>query len=97
MILALGVAAQQADHAGVVGGVDLFGARRGAEKAGDAAQSVFVGLPGKGAVLGMGIRLALEGGQQVLDSDNILGCDCRHGDILQCSVVEATVAGRSPL
>src|ERR1035438_472305 len=60
---ALGAGAQLADDAGVIAGVNLLGARRGAKEAGRAMQSLLVGFGGKGGVLGVRIRLALKGGQ----------------------------------
>jgi len=44
-------------NAGVVAGVNLLGARGGAEKAGDAMEAVLVSPGGKGGVLGMRVRL----------------------------------------
>ena len=64
-------AAQLVDDAGVVGGVNLLGAGSGAEQAGCAVQPVLVGLDGKCSVFGVRIRLALKGGQKILNGDCI--------------------------
>ena len=66
MNLALRLAAQLLDDAGVIGGVNLLGARRGPEQAGGSVQPVLVGLDGKGGVFGVRVRLALKGGQKIL-------------------------------
>ena len=62
MNLALRLAAQLLDDAGMIGCVNLLGARRGSEQAGGSVLAVGVRLDGKGGVLGVRIRLALKGG-----------------------------------
>jgi hypothetical protein len=62
MNLALGVAAQLSNHLGVVGEVNLLGARGGAKEAGGPMQTILVSLDSKGCVLGVRVRLAFKGG-----------------------------------
>ena len=78
MNLAGGLAAQLLDDAGMVGGVNLLGAGGGAEKAGGSVQPVFIGLGGKRGVLGVRVRLALKGGEQILDGDFVFRGDGWH-------------------
>ena len=61
-------AAQLAQHARLIVGVDLLSARGGAKQAGDPGQPVGIRLDGEGFVACVDIGLALIGGQQVLDS-----------------------------
>jgi hypothetical protein len=75
---ALGSAVQLVQNAGVIGRVDLLGARRGAKEAGYAVQIFLVGLFGKGSVFGMRIRFAIECGQQVLNGNYTIFSNCLH-------------------
>jgi S-adenosylmethionine hydrolase len=69
--LALRVAAQHIDDAGMICRMDLLGARRRAEEAGSPTQLVLIGLDGKGCVPGVRVRLAIKGGHQVLNGNCI--------------------------
>jgi hypothetical protein len=79
MNLAMGLAAQLLEDAGVVGGVNLLGAGGGAKETGGPMQTVLVGFDGKGGVLGVGVRLALKSSQKILNGNGVFRDDCRHG------------------